>query len=73
MNRLNSLTLFILLLSALTYSIIEWRSESIEQDTISADRQRPDFIAENYKVKFIVILDFYLIQLTPTEWNTILI
>jgi lipopolysaccharide export system protein LptC len=51
MSRLNSLTLFILLLSTLTYSIIEWRSESIEQDTISADRQRPDFIAEKLQSK----------------------
>jgi len=51
MNRLNSLALFILLLSALVYGIIEWRSESVKQDTVDIDRQRPDFIAEKLQSK----------------------
>ena len=46
MNRLNSFTLFVLLLSALVYGIIEWRSSTIEKDTLIVDEQRPDFIAE---------------------------
>ncbi|MEY8252803.1 MAG: LPS export ABC transporter periplasmic protein LptC [Colwellia sp.] len=51
MNRLNSLALFVLLLSALIYGIIEWRSASIEQDTLIVDEQRPDFIAEKLQSK----------------------
>jgi lipopolysaccharide export system protein LptC len=51
MNRLNSLALFVLLLSALIYGIIEWRSASIEQDTLIVDEQRPDFIAEQLQSK----------------------
>eukprot|EP00487_Bulimina_marginata_P005809 TRINITY_DN24352_c0_g1_i1.p1 TRINITY_DN24352_c0_g1~~TRINITY_DN24352_c0_g1_i1.p1 ORF type:complete len:118 (+),score=7.79 TRINITY_DN24352_c0_g1_i1:68-421(+) len=51
MNRLNSLALFFLLLSALIYGIIEWRSASIEEDTLIADEQRPDFIAEKLQSK----------------------
>lgn len=46
MNRLNSLALFILLLSALFYGIIEWQSQSVEQDAVNTERQRPDFVAE---------------------------
>ena len=46
MNRLNSLALFILLLSALFYGIIEWQSQSFEQDNVSTERQKPDFVAE---------------------------
>lgn len=52
MNRLNSLALFVLLLSALVYGIIEWRSASIEQNTLIVDEQRPDFIAEQLQSKF---------------------
>lgn len=51
MNRLNSLALFVLLLSALIYGIIEWRTASIEQDTLIVDEQRPDFIAEQLQSK----------------------
>ncbi|PKG85280.1 LPS export ABC transporter periplasmic protein LptC [Colwellia sp. 75C3] len=51
MNRLNSLTLFVLLLSALVYGIIEWRTATIEQDTLIVDEQRPDFIAEQLQSK----------------------
>lgn len=51
MNRLNSLALFILLLSALFYGIIEWRSATIKQKTVTADRQRPDFVAEKLQSK----------------------
>ncbi len=51
MNRLNSLALFILLLSALIYGIIEWRSASIKQDTLIVDQKRPDFIAEKLHTK----------------------
>ena len=51
MNRLNSLALFFLLLSALIYGIIEWRSASIEEDTLIVDEQRPDFIAEKLQSK----------------------
>jgi lipopolysaccharide export system protein LptC len=51
MNRLNSLALFFLLLSALVYGIIEWRSASIEEDTLIVDEQRPDFIAEKLQSK----------------------
>ncbi|MCP4986360.1 MAG: LPS export ABC transporter periplasmic protein LptC [Colwellia sp.] len=51
MNRLNSLALFVLLLSALIYGIIEWRSASTEEDTLIVDEQRPDFIAEKLKSK----------------------
>ena len=51
MNRLNSLALFVLLLSALIYGIIEWRSASIEEDNYIVDEQRPDFIAEKLKSK----------------------
>jgi lipopolysaccharide export system protein LptC len=51
MNRLNSLALFVLLLSALIYGIIEWRSVSIEEDTSIVNEQRPDFIAEKLKSK----------------------
>ena len=49
MNRLNSLALFVLLLSALIYGIIEWRTAAIEQDTLIVDVERPDFIAEKLK------------------------
>ncbi|MFQ3208801.1 MAG: lipopolysaccharide export system protein LptC [Colwellia sp.] len=51
MNRLNSLTLFVLLLSALVYGIIEWRTATIEQNTLIVDEQRPDFIAEQLQSK----------------------
>jgi lipopolysaccharide export system protein LptC len=51
MNRLNSLALFVLLLSALVYGIIEWRTASIEEDTLIVDEQRPDFIAEQLQSK----------------------
>jgi len=51
MNRLNSLALFFLLLSALIYGIIEWRSASIEENTLIVDEQRPDFIAEKLQSK----------------------
>ncbi len=51
MNRLNSLALFVLLLSALIYGIIEWRSASIEEDTLIVNEERPDFIAEKLKSK----------------------
>ncbi|MEI6895439.1 MAG: LPS export ABC transporter periplasmic protein LptC [Colwellia sp.] len=51
MNRINSLTLFVLLLSALIYGIIEWRSASIQGDTVIVDEHRPDFIAEKLKSK----------------------
>ena len=51
MNRLNSLALFVLLLSALIYGIIEWRSSSIEEDTLIVDERRPDFIAEKLESK----------------------
>ncbi|ALO36041.1 LPS export ABC transporter periplasmic protein LptC [Colwellia sp. MT41] len=51
MSRLNSLALFVLLLSALIYGIIEWRTASIEQDTLIVDEQRPDFIAEKLQSK----------------------
>ena len=51
MNRLNSLALFVLLLSALVYGIIEWRSATIEQDTFIVSEERPDFIAEKLKSK----------------------
>jgi len=51
MNRLNSLALFVLLLSALIYGIIEWRTTTIEQDTSIVDEQRPDFIAEKLQSK----------------------
>jgi len=51
MNRLNSLALFVLLLSALIYGVMEWRSASIQEDTLIVDEQRPDFIAENLKSK----------------------
>lgn len=51
MNRLNSLALFVLLLSALIYGIIEWRGASLQEDTLIVDEQRPDFIAEMLKSK----------------------
>jgi len=51
MNRLNSIALFVLLLSALIYGIIEWRTASIEQNTLIVYEQRPDFIAEKLKSK----------------------
>ncbi len=51
MNRLNSLALFVLLLSALIYGIIEWRSASIEQTRSIVDEQRPDFVAEKLQSK----------------------
>ncbi|WP_019027273.1 LPS export ABC transporter periplasmic protein LptC [Colwellia piezophila] len=51
MNRLNSLALFVLLLSALVYGIMEWRNSSIEEDTLIVDEQRPDFIAEQLRSK----------------------
>lgn len=51
MNRLNSLALFFLLFSALIYGVIEWRSATIEENTLIVDEQRPDFIAENLQSK----------------------
>jgi lipopolysaccharide export system protein LptC len=51
MNRLNSLALFILLISALVYGIIEWRNASIEEDILIVNEQRPDFIAEQLQSK----------------------
>ena len=51
MNRLNSLALFFLVLSALVYGVIEWRSASVKQDTLIVDEQRPDFIAEKLESK----------------------
>ncbi|TYK67170.1 LPS export ABC transporter periplasmic protein LptC [Colwellia echini] len=51
MNRLNSITLFVLLFSALIYGVIEWRSTTIEEDTSIVDEQRPNFIAEKLQSK----------------------
>lgn len=51
MSRLNSLALFFLLLSALIYGVIEWRSATIKEDTLIVDEQRPDFIAEKLESK----------------------
>jgi len=57
MNRLNSLALFVLLLSALIYGIIEWRNSSLKEDTSIVDEQRPDFIAEKLKSNIYSNLD----------------
>lgn len=47
MNRLNSIALFVLLLSGLIYGIIEWRSATLDENNYIVDeQQRPDFIAE---------------------------
>lgn len=47
MNRLNSIALFVLLLSGLIYGIIEWRTATLDGDQLIIDeQQRPDFIAE---------------------------
>lgn len=51
MNRLNSLALFILILSALVYGIIEWRSTTDEQEDVINNELTPDFIAETLKSK----------------------
>lgn len=51
MNRLNSLALFILLLSVTVYGIIEWRSDKNEQEGIINNELTPDFIAETLKSK----------------------
>jgi len=51
MNRLNSLALFILLLSATVYGIIEWRSATSEEEGIINNELTPDFIAETLKSK----------------------
>ena len=51
MNRLNSIALFVLLLSALIYGIIEWRTASIDQYTSVIYDRRPDFIAEKLESK----------------------
>lgn len=51
MTRLNSLSLFFLLLSALIYGVIKWRSATVEQNTLIVDEQRPDFIAEKLESK----------------------
>lgn len=51
MNRINSFALFVLILSALIYSIIEWRSSSLDKDTLIVDEQRPNFIAEKLHSK----------------------
>ncbi|MBU2870279.1 LPS export ABC transporter periplasmic protein LptC [Colwellia sp. E2M01] len=51
MNRLNSITLFVLLLSALVYGVIEWRSSSVDNDSLIVDEQRPNFIAEKLESK----------------------
>jgi len=47
MNRLNSLALFILLLSATIYGIIVWQEELVQSDNIVATNEAPDFIAES--------------------------
>ncbi|QBG36627.1 LPS export ABC transporter periplasmic protein LptC [Litorilituus sediminis] len=49
MNRLYSLALFVLFLSAITYGIIEWRSALVEQQDVIDDELSPDFIAETLK------------------------
>ena len=51
MNRLNSLALFILLLSVTVYGTIEWRSTTGEQEDIINNELTPDFIAETLKSK----------------------
>jgi len=51
MNRLNSLALFILLLSITIYGIIEWRSATGEHEDIINNELTPDFIAETLKSK----------------------
>lgn len=51
MNRLNSLALFVLLLSALIYGIIEWRNASTQADSSIVNERRPDFIAEKLESK----------------------
>jgi lipopolysaccharide export system protein LptC len=51
MNRLNSLALFILTLSALVYGIIEWRSAADEQEDVINNELTPDFIAETLRSK----------------------
>ena len=51
MNRLNSLALFILLLSVTVYGIIEWRSATDDQESIINNELTPDFIAEILKSK----------------------
>ncbi|RHW76886.1 LPS export ABC transporter periplasmic protein LptC [Colwellia sp. RSH04] len=49
MSRLNSLALFTLLLSAMVYGIIEWRSALNKEENIIDDELSPDFIAETLK------------------------
>jgi lipopolysaccharide export system protein LptC len=49
MNRLNSLALFILLLSATIYGIITWREDLVQSDNIIGTDETPDFIAETLK------------------------
>ena len=52
MNKLNSLVLFILLLSVTVYGIIEWQSDASEQGEVVNNELIPDFIAESLESKF---------------------
>ncbi len=49
MNRLNSLALFILLLSATIYGVMVWRGELVQSDDVIGTDETPDFIAEALK------------------------
>ncbi len=49
MSRLNSFTLLVLLLSVLTYGIIEWRSSLVKENDAIDNELSPDFIAERLK------------------------
>ncbi len=49
MSRLNSLALFVLLLSVMAYGVIEWRSALVKRDDIIDNELMPDFIAESLK------------------------
>ena len=49
MNRLNSLAIFILLLSATIYGIIVWRTGLVQPDDRVGTDETPDFIAETLK------------------------
>lgn len=47
MNRLYSLSAFVLLLCFITYSVIQWRSAQIKGPTVIDQQLEPDFIAES--------------------------
>lgn len=47
MNKLYSLSAFVLFLCFITYSVIQWRSAQIKDPTVIDQQLEPDFIAES--------------------------